>query len=197
MMFKEHFNSLLIPLKQTSKNFVSIFITIANAFDILKIYAEDILYRHFIQSKSNTEKFAKDRGIQKLSREDTNKYYDRVLNAYDFLKNSSTTKGIIGILKSITDKEFELREIYLDDFELDSENELLEETTILGSDDSNLYFIVSFPNPLTVEEKAYIEEVIELYKPAHVGFRVEANILDEFILDDDNEKLEINTYLGE
>ncbi|MGL5956781.1 MAG: hypothetical protein ACRC0X_09350 [Brevinema sp.] len=191
--FLELFYSLQMPLKETSKNFVIIVTAIGEVFDTLVRYSEQMITRYFIQSEQDLELFAKDRGIQRIKYESMRSFQGRVLNAYTFLKNSSTKVGIEGVIKRSIEKNFEIKEIYQDNFILDHEGEILEETTYLSDD--NFYFVVKFYDPLTVEEDLYLKEIIELYKPAHIGYHLEAMILDDFILDDDNEQLEINTYL--
>ncbi len=197
MNFIQHFNSLLIPLKATSKIFNSLFLAIAGVFDSLHEFSKMILNSHFISNNSSLILFAQDRGITKIKGESEESFQIRVLNAYQFLKLSPTRQGIENIIKSSVSKNFVLRELYQEDFILDNEQESLEETTILSDDSSNYYFVVEFSQSLTVEEKSYVEEIIELYKPAHIGYHISATILDNFILDDDAELLEYNTYLGE
>ncbi|MGL4677178.1 MAG: hypothetical protein ACRCWI_05880 [Brevinema sp.] len=192
--FLDHFNSLLIPLKDTSKVFVGMFSAIAKSFENLKSYTEDIIQRHFI-SNDDFEEFSKDRGIVRIKNESSQSFYSRVLGAYSFLKNSSTKQGIIDILRSFTEKEFRVRELYREDFVLGNPNEKLGITTQLKNSLASYYFTMDFTNPLTVEEKQYLTEILDLYKPAHIGFHLNARIVDDWKLVNKEEKLGINTYL--
>ncbi len=193
MTFKEYFNSLLIPLKATSNVFISIFESIAESFDLLKSYSILIVEKFFVSA--DVDEFAKERSVTRILNESDSSFNTRVLNAYKFLTTSPTKIGLQNILSSVIDKEFEIRELYTENFILDDANERLEETAILSGDEASFYFIVEFAVPLTVAEKDYLESIIDLYKPAHVGYHIGATILDDFILDDTNEQLEINTYL--
>jgi len=194
MTFKEYFNKLLIPLKDTSKNFVSLFISIANSFDSCKIFAHKILNNYFLKDSKDIEGFAKERGISRIQNEKEVAYKNRVIKAYSFLKYSSTLEGIKSLITQITNKKFIIRELYSEDWILNNDNELLGDTTILGGDVSSYYFVVEF-DKLLIEEKTYLEEIIELYKPAHVGFHINAIILDDWILGEESELLGKNTYL--
>lgn len=201
MIYKKFFDSLQIPLKETSRNFAAIFHAIALAFDSLQIYASNVLSLSFIQSRKDSEKHAKDRGIHKIKNEGNASYYERVLNAYSFNKNSSTFAGLTKILRMAVSKEFTIQEMYLTNWILGEERlgfvmnkgEKVY-TTFLGADYISYYFVISFNSPLTLEEKLYLDELIDLYKPAHTGYHVDARIADDWKLDD-IEQLGITTYI--
>lgn len=193
--YASYFNSLKIPLKETSKIFVSIFSAIALSFQNTYFYAEEVLKTYFIQSEQNIEEYAKDRGISRIRNESSRSFQNRVLGAYSFMKNSSSKIGIENILKSFTEKSFMIRELYQENFVLGNKEEKLGETTLLQSSLASYYFVVEFDNPLTVEEKRYLTEIIESYKPAHMGFHLNARIVDDWKLGNVEEKLGINTYL--
>lgn len=201
MPYKQYFNSLKIPLKETSKNFVFLFHAIAESFNLLSKFLETILNSHFISRNAEESLWAKERGIVKIKNEETSSYLDRVLNAYEFNKRSSTLDGLTNILKSAINKKFSLRELYLDNWILGEEplgfikkDGERHDTTILGADYTSYYFVVSFNDPLTLDEKIYLEELIEIYKPAHVGYHLDARIVDDWKLED-SELLGITTYI--
>lgn len=201
MTFKEYFNDLKIPLKETSKNFVALFHAIALAFESVKKYSNHILSLYFIQSGNALQKYAEDRGIVRVKNEGTESHFQRVLNAYAFLKNSSTLEGLTNILKLAISKEFTIRELYLDNWILGEEplgfimkEEEKHYTTFLGADYTSYYFVVTFDVPLTLDEKNYLDKLIDLYKPAHTGCHIDARIVDEWKLDD-SERLGITTYI--
>lgn len=195
MNYKQLFTELKIPLKETSNNFVAIFTAIAGAFDSLRDFSIAMLESHFIQSKSSERLFAEERGIEKIKNESILSFQKRVLNAYSFLKNSPTRQGIESIIKSSTTKDFKIRELYREQFILGNLQEKLGENTQLQSSLASYYFVVGFTQALTVEEKNYVEEIIELYKPAHIGFHLNASISDDWILGKANEKLGKNTFI--
>jgi len=194
MNYKEYFNSLKIPLKDTSKNFVKLFESIAESFQDLQEFSQNILNECFPRYSKDIDKFAKERGISCIKNEKEASYKERVIKAYSFLKTSSTLQGITSLITQVTPKKFVVRELYTEDWTLGAKDEKLGDNTILGGDVSSYYFVVEFDS-LTIEEKAYLEEIIELYKPAHVGFHINAKILDDWILGLDTELLGENTYL--
>ena len=57
------------------------------------------------------------------------------------------------------------------------------------------YFIVDFKdkdNKISSNQKAYLENIINLYKPAHAGFHINAFIDDEISDNIDKTKPEVN-----
>jgi hypothetical protein len=195
MNFIQHFNSLKIPLKETSKVFKSLFESIADSFNALHGYFIELLGKHFISNNSSVRLFAEERGIERIKGESDISFRKRVLNAYHFLKSSPTRQGIEAIIQSSIAKEFEIRELYQENFVLGNPQEKLGISTILQSSLASYYFVLDFSQPLTVEEKSYLKEIIELYKPAHIGYHINAMILDDWILGKDGEFLGENTYL--
>lgn len=191
--FKEYFSNLQIPLKDTSNMFIIIFESIAASFDLLKKYGVSTVEKFFVDS--NLEEYAKERCIYKIQEESNNSYKNRVLNAYQFLKYSSTSIGIKDVISNAISKSFEIRELYQENFILGNSSEKLGINTKLHTSLSSYFFLVEFIQPLTVKEKYYLEKIIDLYKPAHVGFRINATIVDDWILGDENEQLGLNTYL--
>ncbi len=194
MAFIEYFKSLLIPIVQTSAVFTAVCSAVAKEFQALWQYGIYILELCFIQSKNSTSIYAKDRSIDAIKNESEASYYMRTLGAYSFLKFSSTRNGIESILKSFTDKDFIIRELYKDSFILGKTK--LGVNSFLQSSQASYYFVVRFDVPLSVDEKLYLEELIDMFKPAHVGFHIDARISDDWILGAEGEKLGINTYLG-
>ncbi|MGL4677669.1 MAG: hypothetical protein ACRCWI_08420 [Brevinema sp.] len=192
----EHFHKLKIPLAKTSKIFVSLFSAIAHSFELLQESIHTTVLQQFIKSQSDIELFAQDRSIEKIKDEQYEQYHYRVRNAYQFLRHSATKKGLENIIDQVIKKKFTLRELYQEDFILGNPLEKLGMNTILQSSQSLYFFIVDFEDPLTVYEKHYLQELIEYYKPAHIGFRIDAQVLDDWILGDPTEKLGTHTYLG-
>lgn len=201
MTYKEYFNTLKIPLKETSTVFKVLFTAIAEEFDSLRNFAKMIVNSHFVHTDNylideqrsdegltSERLFAEERGIVKIKKESDKNYGQRVLSAYEFNKRSSTLEGLRDILSSATDKEFTIRELYRDDWVLGEEPlEFIEDengdkidTTILGSNFVSLYFVVDFDQiKLKLDEKEYLEQLIELYKPAHIGYHINAQIEEE------------------
>ncbi|MGL5956313.1 MAG: hypothetical protein ACRC0X_06895 [Brevinema sp.] len=190
----QYFKSLNIPLAETSKIFVSLFSAIAYSFDLVRDAINNTVFRYFINT--DIESFAQDRSIEKIKGEQTDHYHHRVRNAYEFLKHSATKKGLETIIKQMITKKFVLRELYKEDFILGNPSEKLGFNTLLQNSQTLYFFLVEFDDPLTVYEKYYLQELIEHYKPAHIGFRINALILDDWILGDPNEELGKFTYLG-
>lgn len=193
--YTSYFNSLQIPLKDSSKVFVSIFRAIAQVFEDLSSYAEEVLFYHFIQSEKDSEMYSRDRGVTRIKNESLHTFQSRLINAYTFNRNSSTLRGLTDILRSFTEKEFVVRELYREDFVLGKAEEKLGITTQLQSSLASYYFVVDFSNPLTVEEKKLLTEILDQYKPVHIGFQINARIADDWKLGDIEEKLGVNTYL--
>jgi len=154
-----------------------------------------------IHSRFNVdlEKFAKERGLYKMNNEEDKQFQSRIINAHRFLLTSPTLNGLKDLITSVISDdptEFTIRELYTEDWVLGKD--MLGTDSILGND-TPAYFIVDFKEiPITLNQKIYLDNIINLYKPAHVGFHINAFILDNWILDDTNEKNEklgINTYL--
>ncbi len=173
-MMREYFERLAIPLRETSAVFRAIFGSIAGVFEEAVEKIRESVFSGFLQSKADLYMHAKDRGLEQIRNESADVFYERLINAYRFLKNSSTKNGIEDIIRGYTDKRFDIREPYKDVFILGKG--ILGVTTVLSGEVSNHYFIVEFFEKITEEEKAYIEELVETFKPAHTGFRIIAII---------------------
>ena len=162
----------------------------SNSIDITIDKANDLRF------KADLEKFAKERGLYQLKNESDIQFQSRVINAHRFLVTSPTLSGLKDLITNVIKddpKEFTIRELYREDWVLGKD--VLGDESILGNDTPS-YFIVDFKKtPIKLDQKTYIEDIINLYKPAHVGFHINAFILDNWILGGINEKLGINTYL--
>ena len=162
----------------------------SNSIDIATYKVKDLRFT------ADLEKFAKERGLYQLKNESDVQFQSRVINAHRFLVTSPTLSGLDQLLTNVIKddpKDFTLRELYREDWVLGKD--VLGDESILGNDTPS-YFIVDFKKiPIKLDQKTYLEDIINLYKPAHVGFHVNAFILDNWILGGINEKLGINTYL--
>lgn len=118
----------------------------------------------------------------------------------DTLGLDNDVLGLNSILRAqnwiLSEEEPEEKDLVLVKYRLGSES-------ILGYD-TLFYFIVDFENNrITLDQKKYLNIIINLYKPAHIGFHINAFIQDDWILDDKSveqdipydEKLGINTYI--
>lgn len=194
-MFEYLFSSLMLPLKDTSLIFRVIFRTIILSFEDTIDYLQQIVQHSFIKNNKEFHLWAKERAIAYIRNESQESYYSRVLNAYSFLKNSSTKSGMENILRSFTNKDFQIRELYKENFVLGNKAEILGVNTVLQSSLASFYFVVDFKNSLNLDEKLYIEKIINIYKPAHIGFHINATVIDNWILGKEEEYLGISTYL--
>ena len=182
---------------------------------------------HDLRFQSDLEKFAKERGLYRIIGEKDPIFQSRIINAHRFLLASPTLSGLKDLITSILGEEppkFIIRELYKEDWILGkdvlgkdvfgNDSILKNQNWILGKyslgadsilgNDPSFYFIVDFEsNKITLEQKKYLNNIINLYKPAHIGFHIKAFIQDNWILDDksvelippQDEKLGINTYL--
>ncbi len=180
MSYKELFTSLKIPLAQTSSVFVGIFTSIATMFDVLQDFLVSTVEKFFISTSSDVTQYAKERGIYRAKNESDEAFKNRVLNAFNFLQNSSTRQGIEDIIKNITLKDFILVEPDSESFILSDSSEKLGLNTILQDtvSSSYLFFLVIFSSSLTTIEYNYISDIINIYKPAHIGFAIHTVIDD-------------------
>ncbi len=168
MNFLQYLNSLKIPLKVTSMVFAAVFGSIAKSFNKAVFYVYEVLHSCFIQSGSNISLYAEDRGLEQLKNESDRDFYNRTLNAYRFLKNCSTKKGIEDILMSFTDKAFVIKEQYKNIFVLGEA--MLGVNSELTTIKLGYYFIVEFAESISEEEKSYMEDLLNTFKPAHTDF---------------------------
>ena len=158
------------------------------------ILADKVLDLRF---NTDLEKFAKERGLYQLKNESNLQFQSRVINAHRFLLSSPMLSGLEHLITSVISddpKDFTIRELYKESWILGKGS--LGVDMILGSNVFSYYFIVDFGQiliPLVL--KTYLEDIINLYKPAYVGFHIKAFILDKWILGDKGEKLGINTYI--
>ena len=157
------------------------------------ININNAIYSRF---NEDLEKFAKERGLHRMNNEKVEQFQSRIINAHRFLLTSPTLSGLKDLITTVIKddpKEFTLRELHTEDWILGKD--VLGDESILGNN-TPFYFIIDFKKiPIKLDQKTYLEDIINLYKPAHVGFHINAFILDNWILGGINEKLGINTYL--
>lgn len=208
-----YFYSLAIPLRETSKVFTALFTAIARQFDLLYGYGVELVKQAFPKFSSDGLRntggqpsiappaygtslslFGQERGVVNIKGEPSANYAKRVEKAFGFLQAASTKEGIIALVRQFTAKPFELRELYTDNWVLSDAKELLGVNTLLGWTGSYQFNLV-FGQPLTLGERDYITELVNIYKPAHVVFKVIANIADDWLLGNEGEILGISTYL--
>ena len=156
---------------------------------------------------ADLEKFAKERGLYQLKNESDPQFQSRIINAHRFLLTSPTLSGLTDIITSVisdTPKKFIIRELHkeswiLGDNNSDKDTSLktnLGLNTILGNNISSYYFVVDFKdNEISSVQKAYLENVINLYKPAHAGFHINAFLTGETSDNVDEKEPKVNTYL--
>ena len=148
---------------------------------------------------ADLEKFAKERGLYQLKNESDPQFQSRIINAHRFLLTSPTLSGLTDIITSVISddpKEFIIRELYTESWIL--EVDILDKNTILGNNISSYYFVVDFQNKdneISSVQKAYLENVINLYKPAHAGFHINAFLTGETSDNVDEKEPKVNTYL--
>lgn len=164
--------SLSIPLYQTSLVFRTLFTAIALQFNGLAEAGTTLAKQAFPQYTNWITAIANDRGIVRIAGESDQAYKNRVIYAFEFQRNSSTFAGITSLIQRITDKPFMIRELYKETWILGDPKELLGITTILGSPLDRFFFIVEFTEKIEETEKTYIENILNIYKPAHTGFRI-------------------------
>lgn len=196
MDMTSYFYSLVIPLRETSKVFTALFTAIAEQFDLLYGYGAELVKQAFpkFSSPLGLAMWGRERGVINIKGEASGNYAKRVEKAFGFLQAASTKDGIIALVRQFTAKPFELRELYADNWILGDAKELLGTNTLLGWTGSYQFNLV-FGQPLTLAERDYITELVNIYKPAHVVFKVIANIADDWLLGNEGEALGISTYL--
>lgn len=170
--FVNLFIGLQVPLYQTSLFYRTVFTSIALQFNLIAKESVSLIKQVFPQYSFYLNLIAKDRGIIRLVGESLFSYRNRVICAYEFQKFSSTKSGIENLISQITEKSFIIRELYKESWILGNPDEFLGISTIIGSPEYRFYFIVEFTEVMTIEEKAYLEEILKIYSPAHVGFRI-------------------------
>ncbi len=172
----------------------------SNSIDIID-YMETLPPPKDSRFDADLTKFATERGLYKMKDESQEQFQSRIINAHRFLLASSTLIGLRNIIDNVINsdptllpKKFDIRELYTEDWVLGEEQ--LDENVILGNDVSSYYFVVDFGNdPIRLAEKIYLDNIIDLYKPAHIGYHINAFILDDWVLDDKDEICEINSFL--
>ncbi len=157
----------------------------SNSLNILTLKPNDLRFT------TDLEKFAKERGLYQLKNEKSEQFQSRIVNAHRFLLTSPTLSGLEQlIINAISNdpKNFTIRELYKESWILgDNDSTSLKKTnlgidTILGNNFDSYYFIVDFKykdNPISLDQKSYLEHIINLYKPAHVGFHINTFLNDE------------------
>lgn len=191
-----YFTSLAIPLRETSKVFSALFTAIAKQFDVLYGYGAEFVKQAFPKFSSllALAMWGQERGVINIKGEPSANYAKRVEKAFGFLQSASTKEGIIALVRQFTAKPFELRELYADNWILGNENEALGVNTLLGWTGSYQFNLV-FSKPLTLGERDYITELVNIYKPAYVMFKIIAQIQDDWLLGQEGELLGESTYL--
>ena len=165
----------------------------SNSLDILAFKPNDSRF------KADLEKFAKERGLYQLKNESDIQFQSRIIYAHRFLLTSPTLLGLTDIITNIVPQKFIIRELYTESWIL-GDNDSNKDTslkrtslgidTILGNNFESYYFVVDFKGTgIELEQKTYLENVINLYKPAHAGFHINAFLKNET-------KPEVNTYLN-
>lgn len=173
------FSSLPLPFPSTIIRMI--FSVIAYVFDIIYQQAYDIVLGCFPKYSEDLDPYAQERGITKIQGESDIQFRKRITYAYQFARFSSTLQGIEDMISTILGGTVSIRELHTEDWILGHER--LGENTILGNDVSSYYFVVDLGDrSLTLVEKRYLEQVIEEYKPAHVGFHINAHIVDENVI---------------
>ncbi|MGL5721593.1 MAG: hypothetical protein ACRCY4_04255 [Brevinema sp.] len=193
-MILKLFYQLTIPLRETSLVFKALFSAIARECDILLECAYLLTKQSFPRYGEQIEPFAKERGVVRIKGESLADFTKRVERSFAFLTTATTREGIIQLIKTFTDKDFTLKELWEDDWILGDDDEVLGTSTTIGGEDAANTFVVVFDS-LTLDEKNYISELIELYKPAHVRCVLRAQIQDDWVLGAEGEDLGISTYL--
>ena len=149
----------------------------SNSLDILTLKPNDLRFT------TDLEKFAKERGLYQLKNEKSEQFQARIINAHRFLLTSPTLSGLTAIITSIISddpKKFIIRELFKESWILGVD--ILDENMILGNNFDSYYFVVDFKgedNEITSNQKTYLENIINLYKPAHVGFHINTFLNDE------------------
>ena len=190
------FLSLAIPLRDTSRVFSALFTAIAREFEALYRYTAGLVKEAFPKFSGPValHLWGRERGVINIKGESSADYAKRVERAFDFLSTASTKDGIIALVRQFTPKPFELRELYSDNWILGGAGEGLGDNTLLGWTGSYQFNLV-FAQSLTIGERDYIAQLVELYKPAHVVFKIIAQIADDWLLGAEGELLGISTYL--
>ena len=194
-MIVELFYQLAIPLRETSAIFRALFGAIAKECDLLIDYAKLLTKQSFPRYGESIEPFAKERGVARIRGESYSSFMKRTENAFAFLTTATTREGIIQLITTFTDKPFTLKELWEDTWILGDDTERLGINTSIGGDNSANTFLLIF-GFLSIDEKNYITELVELYKPAHVKCILQAQIQDNWILGIEGEILGLSTYLS-
>ena len=212
------FKELYFPLKSKtlSESTPPIPTTMAKFFEIIayhfdQVYKERVLIlsssfpsnsidittdkNNDLRFTADLEKFAKERGLYQLKNESDVQFQSRIINAHRFLVTSPTLFGLTDIITNVISdnpKDFTIRELYKESWILGQH--YLGIDTVLGNNMDSYYFIVDFKaNAITSDQKAYLENIINLYKPAHAGFHINAFIDDKISDNTDEVKPAVNT----
>ena len=194
-MILKLFYQLAIPLRETSAIFRALFGAIAKECDVLLDYAKLLTKQSFPRYGESIEPFAKERGVARIRGESSSGFMKRTEKAFAFLTTATTREGIIQLIKTFTDKPFTLKELWEDTWILGDDTERLGVNTSIGGEQATSTFVIVF-GFLTLDEKNYITELVELYKPAHVKCILLAQIQDDWILGATDERLGISVYLS-
>lgn len=196
-IFTNFLQSLRAPLRENSAIAGGIAGLMARACARLWEDAQSQLkssFPRFFRSEAELRLWAEERGIEPIRHEEAALYAKRTARAFSFLASASTRQGIERMIAQVMPKPFLIRELYTENWLLGLEGELLGESTIINASHSAFIFVVEFQG-LSLAEKEYLEALIALYKPAHTVFRLEAKILDDWLLGSEGELLGISTYL--
>ena len=155
-----------------------------NSLDIIEyiktlVKPDDISNVIYSRFNKDLEKFAEERGLYKLKNESDLQFQSRIINAHRFLATSPTLDGLTNIITNAISndpKEFTIQYLYDKCWYL---GETLLDKNLILENNILSYFIVDFDTtPITLEQKTYLESIINLYKPACIGFYINAFILD-------------------
>ncbi len=169
MTFYEHLKNVLkYPLCYSSEVFKGLFKTIGSFFDQLKndIYVTKA-QMYAVKTTKGIFKFAKERGITKLKYETEEQFKQRVIYAFQFYATSAPKQWIEKILSYVIDKDFIVDECYQNSWVL-GESQLGIDTYISHEEYIRAFFI-RFSESISSEEREYIDQIMNHYKPAHVA----------------------------
>ncbi len=172
MTFYEHLKNVLkYPLCYSSEVFKGLFKTIGAFFDQLKndIYVTKA-QMYAIKTTKGIFEFARERGITKLKFETDEQFNNRVIYAFQFYATSAPKRGIESILSYVIDKPFIIDECYQESWVLDVSE--LGENTILNYETYVRSFIIFFSESITDDEREYVNQIMNHYKPAHVEHHI-------------------------
>lgn len=168
MTFYEYFKDILaVPLLEDEKIQI-IYEVVSEQLDEFMDVLVEVKKEFFISlADYNFSNLAKERGITKLKYEDEDSFKNRAVYALLFYRSSSTKEGLEAILKLCTTKTFTLTESYKGAW-IFGKSRFGINTYAYSSESANT-IILEFFQMLTDEEKTYITQILDLYKPAHVA----------------------------